>query len=352
MKFIYNHTLDNKLGFLDSGSYIMDGIISLNDHIMYYEIILMVIVTWALVAVLWKNYNISLRDISHGSVLEIVWTLIPGIVLVLIALPSFRLLYLMDDLLEPSLSVKVIGQDGQKLYVLNKIKDSSMLQKNNMIYNKFQSRSFHTNNIRSINRIGPHNIDILSLIIGSLLGDGYGNKRSGEGIRICFRQSIKHKDYLFWLHSYLHSRGYTSNLEPRKYTRYLKYTNKTYYGYEFNTYTFRSFNWIYKLFYKKGVKYISPSISNYITPFTLAVWIMDDGTWTGYGLRIATNSFTLDEVILLNSILKNKFDLNTTIQPIYIKNKYSIYIKKDSINKLKSLILPYLHTSMYYKLGL
>jgi hypothetical protein len=60
-----------------------------------------------------------------------------------------------------------------------------------------QKRYYHISNIRSINRIGPHHEDVISVIIGSLLGDGYANKRSGEGIRICYRQSIIHKEYLF-----------------------------------------------------------------------------------------------------------------------------------------------------------
>jgi cytochrome c oxidase subunit 2 len=98
------------MDFLDSGSYLMDGIIALNDHILYYEIILLVLTFWMLFSVILKNNSyFSLRDLNHGSLLEIIWTLLPGVVLILIALPSFRLLYLIDDFLEPSLSIKVIG---------------------------------------------------------------------------------------------------------------------------------------------------------------------------------------------------------------------------------------------------
>ena len=59
---------------------------------------------------------------------------------------------------------------------------------------------YHISNIRAINRIGPHNEDVLSVIIGSILGDSHANKRSGEGVRICYRQSNIHKEYLFWLY--------------------------------------------------------------------------------------------------------------------------------------------------------
>lgn len=68
---------------------------------------------------------------------------------------------------------------------------------NSLILLKNQRKYYHISNIRAINRIGPHNEEILSVIIGSILGDAYANKRSGEGVRICYRQSIRHKEYLF-----------------------------------------------------------------------------------------------------------------------------------------------------------
>lgn len=68
---------------------------------------------------------------------------------------------------------------------------------NSLILFKNQRKYYHISNIRAINRIGPHNEEILSVIIGSILGDAYANKRSGEGVSICYRQSIRHKEYLF-----------------------------------------------------------------------------------------------------------------------------------------------------------
>ena len=124
------------------------------------------------------------------------------------------------------------------------------------------------------------------------------------------------------------------------------------YGYEFNTFTFKSFNWIHEMFYKKGKKVISPKIEKYITPLALAVLIMDDGGWAKPGVRIATNSFKLQQVEWLTEILRNKYSLNCTVQKIKTIDQYSIYIMASSIPTLRKLILPYLHPSMYYKLGL
>ena len=53
------------------------------------------------------------------------------------------------------------------------------------------------------------------------------------------------------------------------------------------------------MFYKKGQRVISREIEKYITFLALAIWIMDDGGWAKPGLRIATNSFKLEEVQFL-----------------------------------------------------
>jgi hypothetical protein len=323
------------------------------------------------------------------TLIELIWTISPAFILIAIAFPSFRLLYLLDEVISPTITIKVVGflKNGQKSYILNKKKDTSVNNwgQNNIIqslnrfcnlnllskinkkeypiakfsysHSSINKKHFHTR-CRGINRIGPHDMAVISVIFGLILGDGYLSNRIGEGVRICIRQSIIHKDYLLWLYEFFYSRGYCSNNEPRQYTRTIKGKDgKIYLGFEFNSYTFRSFVWIYDLFYKKGKKVIPFIISNYITPLTLAIWISDDGTFipsTGGrgGVRIACNSFTLQEVEYLASILRNKFDLDCTIQKIYIKDRNSIYIKKNSIQKLENLILPYLHVSMHYKLGL
>lgn len=249
--------------------------------------------------------------------------------------------------------IKKIKEIKLGMNTKRKITNSSVIEQDSTLVNKrftlnkVQKRTFHSG-VRAINRIGPHDKEIISLVIGSLLGKAKANARTIEGTRICYRQSDKHIDYLFWLYSFFNERGYCSNLKPRKYTRKLK--DKEYYGYEFNTFTFRSFNWIHKLFYKKGTKYINPQIEQYLTPLALAIWIMDDGCWANYGVRIATNCFELEEVKLLANMLTKLYNLNCTVQKI--EGRYSIYITKESIPKLRNILLPCMHFSMKYKLGL
>lgn len=92
---------------------------------------------------------------------------------------------------------------------------------------------------------------------------------------------------------------------------------------------------------------------------TLSIWIMDDGGYTGEGVRISANCFTYLELERLKKILRIHFDLDCTIKTVRTLSKgrvsanlYSIYIKKNSLEKLRALTLPHIHKSMWYKLGL
>jgi hypothetical protein len=65
--------------------------------------------------------------------------------------------------------------------------------------------------MRTIYRIGPHNLDVISVLVGCLLGDGhaYRSTKNFPGASFRFGQSIRHKDYLFFLYEFFYSRGVT-----------------------------------------------------------------------------------------------------------------------------------------------
>jgi len=56
-----------------------------------------------------KKRVIVHKHLSHGALLEIVWTLIPALMLITIAIPSFRLLYIADEIIDAIITIKVIG---------------------------------------------------------------------------------------------------------------------------------------------------------------------------------------------------------------------------------------------------
>jgi len=69
--------------------------------------------------------------------------------------------------------------------------------------------------LKGIYRIGPHNIDVISIIFGSLLGDAHAEKRLiGSFTRISFFQEDIHVEYLLYLHQLLSELGYCNIKKP------------------------------------------------------------------------------------------------------------------------------------------
>lgn len=131
-----------------------------------------------------------------------------------------------------------------------------------------------------------------------------------------------------------------------------KRTNKTYYMLEINTRSSPCFNYYRDLFYPEGVKVVPPNIGELLTAEGLAFWLMDDGYRDRNALRISTESFTKEEVLLLIQALKENFQIHATIQDSSAVNRYRIYIKVSSMERLRTLVVPYFNPSMLYKLGL
>jgi hypothetical protein len=77
---------------------------------------------------------------------------------------------------------------------------------------------------------------------------------------------------------------------------------------------------------------------------------MDDGSKTGSGFRLNTQSFTKGENLFLIKILKDNFDLDCTLHT-HSKDLYRIYISSKSMSRFISLVSPYFHQSMMYKIS-
>ncbi len=73
---------------------------------------IMVLVTLLLLYIFIKfnrKANPEPMRFSHNSLIEVIWTLIPVLILIVIAVPSFRLLYLEDEIPEADMTIKAIG---------------------------------------------------------------------------------------------------------------------------------------------------------------------------------------------------------------------------------------------------
>ena len=216
---------------------------------------------------------------------------------------------------------------------------------------------FSAPRIHSHKRIGPHNSNILSILIGSLLGDGHMEKY-GDGARFVFYQAKINGEYLIWLHKTISELGYAKTAIPQIFSRKGLSEDDIRYYFRFRTFTYSSFNWIYEAFYPggstqamQGRKVIPSLIESYLTPLALAIWMMDDGTsFKNKGFKFSTNSFTLKEVQFLSSVLQKKYNLNTNIHKTGNVNQYNIYIPKSSLIELIKIVKPHFHPTMYYKI--
>ena len=101
------------LYFQDSASPQMEALIELHNDIMFYLFAILFSVGWILLSVI-RNFvypynKISNKYLNHGTLIELIWTITPALILILIAFPSFKLLYLMDEVTDPNLTVIVEG---------------------------------------------------------------------------------------------------------------------------------------------------------------------------------------------------------------------------------------------------
>ena len=107
--------------FQDSASPQMEALIELHDNILFYLVIILFAVGWILVS-LSRKYNnlaspLSHRNVSHGTSIELIWTITPALILIFIAFPSFKLLYLMDEVSDPSMVVLAEGHQWYWSYL-------------------------------------------------------------------------------------------------------------------------------------------------------------------------------------------------------------------------------------------
>lgn len=101
-----------QIGFQDPATPIMQGIIDLHHDIFFFMLVILVFVLWMLARTLYhfhQTRNPVPEKILHGTTIEIAWTVTPSLILVLIAIPSFALLYSMDEVVDPAVTIKAIG---------------------------------------------------------------------------------------------------------------------------------------------------------------------------------------------------------------------------------------------------
>jgi cytochrome c oxidase subunit 2 len=104
---------DWEIGFQHAHSPVMRGIEGLNALVLWLMAAITIFVACLLAFVIWRyraSRNPVPSRVSHHTALEVAWTLLPVLILVLIAIPSFRMVYFEDRTDNPALTIKVTGQ--------------------------------------------------------------------------------------------------------------------------------------------------------------------------------------------------------------------------------------------------
>nr|YP_011010461.1 cytochrome c oxidase subunit 2 [Asclepios annandalei]WPW47089.1 cytochrome c oxidase subunit 2 [Asclepios annandalei] len=111
----------SQINFQDPSSPLMEQLMFFHDNTMIILIMITMIITWIMTKMLF-NKMIN-RFMMENQMIEIIWTIIPAMILVLIALPSLRILYMMDETKNPMLTIKAIGHQWYWSYEYSDFKN-------------------------------------------------------------------------------------------------------------------------------------------------------------------------------------------------------------------------------------
>nr|YP_002117512.1 cytochrome c oxidase subunit II [Megaulacobothrus chinensis]ABW16876.1 cytochrome c oxidase subunit 2 [Megaulacobothrus chinensis] len=98
----------SNLSLQDGASPLMEQLSFFHDHTMVVLLLITVIVGYSLSYTL--MFKLTNRNMLHGHLIETIWTALPAITLIFIALPSLRLLYFLDDSVDTMITIKTIGR--------------------------------------------------------------------------------------------------------------------------------------------------------------------------------------------------------------------------------------------------
>nr|YP_008080890.1 cytochrome c oxidase subunit II [Tarragoilus diuturnus]AFW98783.1 cytochrome c oxidase subunit 2 [Tarragoilus diuturnus] len=131
----------SNLNLQNSASPLMEQLTFFHDHTLLILTIITVLVAYIMTTLFFNTF--IHRYLLEGQTIEVIWTVLPAITLIFIALPSLRLLYLLDESLEPLITVKTIGHQWYWSYeymdfISPKEFDSYMIPYNEMATDGFR----------------------------------------------------------------------------------------------------------------------------------------------------------------------------------------------------------------------
>lgn len=194
------------------------------------------------------------------------------------------------------------------------------------------------------------NNNIKEILFGSLLGDGKLEKGPRSiNARFGFTQGDKNKEYFLFIFNNLSK---LCSVKYREQTYLDVRTGKKYKSLNFWTKSLPILTELYNIFYLNNIKIVpNDKELSLLSPIALAHWIMQEGSrGTSKGLYICTDSYTQTDVKRLVDYISKRYKISCSIHKSH--GKYRIYILAKSVPILRDIIIPYMHQSMLYKLGI
>nr|YP_009689211.1 cytochrome c oxidase subunit II [Geoemyda spengleri]QEL51221.1 cytochrome c oxidase subunit II [Geoemyda spengleri] len=110
-----------QLGFQDAMSPIMEELHHFHDHTLMIVFLISTLVLYIITMMM--TTKLTYTNTMNAQEVEMIWTILPAIVLITIALPSLRVLYLMDEINDPYLTIKAVGHQWYWTYEYTDYKD-------------------------------------------------------------------------------------------------------------------------------------------------------------------------------------------------------------------------------------
>lgn len=108
-----------QFGLQDPATPVAEGILHFHHNLMFLLVFIVLFVAWMLFRTL-THYDHHINSVPsgvvHGTNLEIIWTIFPALILMFIAVPSFSLLYCVDEIVDPAITVKIVGHQWYWTY--------------------------------------------------------------------------------------------------------------------------------------------------------------------------------------------------------------------------------------------
>lgn len=129
-----------QIGFQNRASPLIEQLIFFHDHALLILILITTLVGYFILSLITNKF--VNRYLLDGQIIEIIWTVLPAVILIILALPSLRLLYLIDETTEPSITLKTVGHQWYWSYEYSDFNDiefdSYIIPTNSLTQNEFR----------------------------------------------------------------------------------------------------------------------------------------------------------------------------------------------------------------------